>query len=249
MPSHRGFMNIFSFLVAFTQMASNISYFPIAFLTDGYIYLFSFPITFPYGYISFGYIYFFSFPITFPYGYISFGYIYFFSFPITLPYGYIYILDAYISFFPITFPYGYIYFGYIYFFSFPITFPYGYISFGPQTRLAKFMFPSSIPLQCLTSNIAFVIKWIYITIYNEDKIYPFRYLQYSRRLFGERSDTSSISRLPLNSHIFLFPLAQKIPFCIKCYCISSRKNNWHLSWLKTMLRCDSLTFVVLWCHI
>ena len=98
MPSHRGFMNIFSFLVAFTQMASNISYFPIAFLTDGYIYLFSFPITFPYGYISFGYIYFFSFPITFPYGYISFGYIYFFSFPITLPYGYIYILDAYISF-------------------------------------------------------------------------------------------------------------------------------------------------------
>ena len=98
MPSHRGFMNIFSFLVAFTQMASNISYFPIAFLTDGYIYLFSFPITFPYGYISFGYIYFFSFPITFPYGYISFGYIYFFSFPITFPYGYIYWIHIFLFF-------------------------------------------------------------------------------------------------------------------------------------------------------
>ena len=178
MPSHRGFMNIFSFLVAFTQMASNISYFPIAFLTDGYIYLFSFPITFPYGYISFGYIYFFSFPITFPYGYISFGYIYFFSFPIT-------------------FPYGYIYFGCIYFFSFPITFPYGYISFGPQTRLAKFMFPSSIPLQCLTPDISFVIKWISLRYLTRTKgtiaTSIFALCKHIKRWFWERSDTSFIS--------------------------------------------------------
>ena len=95
-----------------------------------------------------------------------------------------------------------------------------FISFGPQTRRAKFMFPSSIPLQCLTSDISWKIKLISERFSTETrKCKPSQYSENGfGRFLGERRETSFISRLLFTFTLFTnkslheicFPLILKV---------------------------------------